>query len=686
MNDSNSAGLAFLAAGGHVGALMRQIDWSNSPLGHPSGWPQSLRSVVSLILQNKFPMFVAWGPELGFLYNDSYVDILGAKHPQSLGCRFSEIWPEIWDKVSPLIQRALAGEASYYENLPLLMQRHGYDEQTWFTFSYSPVRDEQDRVAGMYCACVETTAQVLAEKYRDEEISRLRTLFAQAPGAMAILRGPDHVFDLANHAFSHVVGERPLLGKAARDALPELGEQGWFAGLDRVYASGQAYVGNAMAAKLRRAVDGPLEQRFLDFVLQPIHDARGLVTGIFVEGNDVTERRQAEAALRAAHVALEDRVAARTRELRETSKLLKAVFDRAPGGIAIADLDGRIVKANAAYQRLVRYSEQELLAQSMRSLTLEEDYPRKHKLLQHLRNGRGSSFEIELRYRTGTGEVIWVSDFISTIDDDASRPQYFVEIVQDIGVRKRAEREILASKQELQTLYDRLQTVREEERLALAREVHDQLGQLLSAAKIDIKLLEDRIRAPEIRLARRPILAELRSAWRTLEQSLDLVRKIATDLRVQDVSEQGLYAAISWYARDFERRTKIRCAIGFPSDLREPSGGVAAVLFPILKEALTNVQRHARAGRVVVSLSRRGGAVLLRIVDDGIGVSRRHARSIHAIGLAGMRERAALVGGRVVIGALRPHGTLVSARIPLVRDNDACAAGSLPQLQEGTPS
>ena len=154
----------FLNGGGECGALMRGHDWATSPLGPPDSWPQSLRAVVGLLLQSRFPMFVAWGTELGFLYNDPYAEILGAKHPRALGRRFYDIWSEIWADISPLIDAAMAGQATYREDLPLRMNRKGYDEQTWFTFSYSPVRDESGHVAGMFCACTETTQKVLALK------------------------------------------------------------------------------------------------------------------------------------------------------------------------------------------------------------------------------------------------------------------------------------------------------------------------------------------------------------------------------------------------------------------------------------------------------------------------------------------------------------------------------------------
>src|ERR1700761_1591201 len=116
----------FLQGGGQMSGLIRARDWTSSPLGPPDGWPQALCSVVSLMLHSTFPMFVAWGDKLGFLYNDSYAQILGAKHPKALGAPFHEIWPEIWPDISPLIEAAMEGQASYREDLPLVMNRHGF--------------------------------------------------------------------------------------------------------------------------------------------------------------------------------------------------------------------------------------------------------------------------------------------------------------------------------------------------------------------------------------------------------------------------------------------------------------------------------------------------------------------------------------------------------------------------------
>jgi signal transduction histidine kinase/BarA-like signal transduction histidine kinase len=301
---------------GTVRALMREHDWTASPLGHPRDWPQALRTTVALMLDSKFPMFVAWGDELGFLYNDAYSVILGAKHPASLGQRFRDVWSDIWEDIAPLVERTMGGESIYLDRFPLTVRRHGYDEATWFRFSYSPVRREDGLVAGLFCACVETTNEVLAQRYRDEEHSRLINLFEEAPGIIAVLRGPDHVFELTNRSYLTLVGHRDLIGKPVRDALPEVQGQGYFELLDQVYASGQSFVGHAVPLRVQREPGGPLEECFLDFVYQPIRDQYGKVTGIFLEGSDVTVRKRIEDELREANRQKDDFLAMLAHELR----------------------------------------------------------------------------------------------------------------------------------------------------------------------------------------------------------------------------------------------------------------------------------------------------------------------------------------------------------------------------------
>ena len=153
-----------------MGERIRATDWSATPLGPMTAWPQSLRTAVGICTESRFPMLIWWGPEAIQLYNDAYVPVLGAKHPRSLGQRGMECWAEIWDVLGPLYVEVMRyGRSTWSDDLLLLMDRYGYVEETYFTFSYSPIRDESGGVGGLLVTCAETTARVVGER-------RLRTL------------------------------------------------------------------------------------------------------------------------------------------------------------------------------------------------------------------------------------------------------------------------------------------------------------------------------------------------------------------------------------------------------------------------------------------------------------------------------------------------------------------------------
>ncbi len=156
---------AFLTAGGEMGARMRRHAWAGTPLGPVQAWPPSLRTAVSIILSSRYAMFVWWGSELVNLYNDAYRPFLGQKHPAALGQPARQVWAEIWDQIGPRTDAVLRrGEATYDECLLLPMDRHGYLEETYFTFSYSPIRDDDGAVGGVFCAVTEETSQVIGER------------------------------------------------------------------------------------------------------------------------------------------------------------------------------------------------------------------------------------------------------------------------------------------------------------------------------------------------------------------------------------------------------------------------------------------------------------------------------------------------------------------------------------------
>jgi len=291
--------LAFLSAQGEMAARMRRHDWSRSPLGPPSTWSTSLKTLVGLMLASPQPMFMAWGPARTWLYNDAFIPILGVKHPAALGrLALDEVWPEARDALLPMFNRVYAGEPVHMQEFSLALNRHGGLEDAYFAFSYTPARDETGSVAGLFGACIETTDRVLAERRQAAAQARQQQMFEQAPSFMCILRGPDHVFEFVNNAHRKLFNSDNWIGKPAREAFPDLANQGYFDLLDQVFASGERYVATSAPVRFRRAPGGPGEERLLDFIYEPITDDAGHVTGIFCEGFDVTEARRSELALR----------------------------------------------------------------------------------------------------------------------------------------------------------------------------------------------------------------------------------------------------------------------------------------------------------------------------------------------------------------------------------------------------
>jgi signal transduction histidine kinase len=157
--------LAFLHGGGEMGARMREKDWASTPLGPPELWPQSLKTCVRIILTSRQPMFVWWGESLINLYNDAYKSIVGGKHPEAFGQPASLVWREIWDQVGPRAAQCMSGdEGTYDEALLLIMERHGYQEETYYTFSYSPVPHDASGTGGLICANSDDTRRIIGER------------------------------------------------------------------------------------------------------------------------------------------------------------------------------------------------------------------------------------------------------------------------------------------------------------------------------------------------------------------------------------------------------------------------------------------------------------------------------------------------------------------------------------------
>lgn len=307
-----------------IGRLFRATDWAATALGPIDQWPQSLRIAVGICLNSRFPMFVWWGPTLVNIYNDAYIPILGRRHPRAFGQPARAFWSEIWDVLGPQVDMVMGeGRPTWNDRVLLRMERNGFPEDTYFTWSYSAIHDDDGAIAGLFCACSEETARVNAERERDRLIrdaqgaaQTLRTWFDNAPGFIALLRGPDFVFEMVNHAYYQLVGHRKVEGLPVFEALPEGRNQGYEELLQGVWRTGQPFVGRGLRLRVQKEAGGPVTDSFIDLVYQPVRDAAGTVIGIFAQGHDVSEQVRAVQALKDADQRKDEFLATLAHELR----------------------------------------------------------------------------------------------------------------------------------------------------------------------------------------------------------------------------------------------------------------------------------------------------------------------------------------------------------------------------------
>ncbi len=231
------------------------------------------------------------------IYNDAYSQFAGGRHPSLFGSKVREGWPEVADFNDNVMKVGLAGGTLAYRDQALTLSRNGSPEQVWMDLDYSPLLDESGKPAGVMAIVVETTEKIRAQKELSSEREGLRRMFEQAPGFIAVVSGPDHIFTMANDAYAKLVGHRELLGRSVRKVLPEVGEQGFIDLLDQVYGSGQPFVGRGAKVDLQHTQGGKSNEYYLDFVYQPIL-TDGHTSGIFIQGHDVTEARLIENAIR----------------------------------------------------------------------------------------------------------------------------------------------------------------------------------------------------------------------------------------------------------------------------------------------------------------------------------------------------------------------------------------------------
>ena len=405
---------------------MRAHDWSQTVLGPTEYWPRSLTTAVDIVLACKFPMIVLWGRDLVQIYNDAYAFLMGKKHPAGMGQPTHECWPEVWHINQPIYDRVFNGEAVAFDDQVYPITRYGYLEEASFTLSYSPLLDDAGDVGGVLVTVVETTKRVKAEEALRINEARLTELFRQAPAFFALLRGPEHVLEISNPPYQTLIGSREVVGKPLREALPEVAEQGFAAILDSVYRTGESFSARNTRISLERTPGRPPEDRYLDFVYQPLREADASISGIIVLGVDVTEAHHANEALAASEA-----------DLRWTLELN-------PHMPWTADPEGRLLECSARWLKLTGSTKEQPIDKGWMLASHPEDLSLLHsRWSQALQSGE--PYDVEHRILLATGDFTWMRSQAFPRHNPAGQIVRWYGQTEDIHKRKMAEQALLQS-------------------------------------------------------------------------------------------------------------------------------------------------------------------------------------------------------------------------------------------------
>ncbi|WP_372786816.1 PAS domain S-box protein [Phenylobacterium sp.] len=460
---------AFLSGGGELGALIRAKNWSATPLGSPETWPQSLRTSVSTCLNCSFPILVWWGQDLVKIYNDAYAEIIAEKHPWALGSPGRDVWPEIWDTIGPMLSRVMeAGEAFPANDLRLDLHRKGYPEECYFSFSYSPIRDESGRIAGVFCPVIETTDRVFAE--------RRSALLLDLEGQLRDLSDPRAVKAMVSDLIGHHLGvAQAAYAEVQDDNDHVLIEGAWdngrvisLSGLHRLDDFGPELIADLRLDVVVAVADVEQDPRtsapeamasfaglqIRSFLDVPLFKAGRLVAYLFVvdcvprrwTDNDVAllrdlAERTWSAVERTRAEAVRLRIEEELRFANAGARELAAIVTSSSDAIVSKTLEGTITSWNKAAERLFGYTAEEMVGQSILRLIAADRHQEEHYILAQISAGEIVQAFETTRVRKG-GQPVEVSVTVSPVFDGDGKICGASKIARDITERKQAEDEL----------------------------------------------------------------------------------------------------------------------------------------------------------------------------------------------------------------------------------------------------
>ncbi len=352
----------------------------------------------------------------------------------------------------------------------------------------------------------------------------------------------------------------------------------------------------------------------------------------------------------------------------DTQQQQRALLDNIPDMAWLKDRECRYLAVNTAYLEILHIPEHAVLGKRPDEIwppEIAEVYLRTDRAV--LKSGRRRRYEEKRPDPSGVSR--WFETIKSPIRDNAGRITGTVGISRDISERKAAESELLKSRAQLRELSNYLQSVREAERARISRELHDELGQTLTALKMELGWLKDRLPTDPAMLRTR-----VDRLVHIVDHSVTDLQRIASDLRPMILDELGLVSAVQWLVQNFSERSALAIALSFEQSEAVYSKDVSTAAFRIVQEALTNIARHSGAASARITARHSGEELQLDISDDGRGMDVAQSRREQHLGLIGMSERAHMLGGSMEIDSAPGRGTRISVRLPLSMGTPATVA------------
>jgi len=345
----------------------------------------------------------------------------------------------------------------------------------------------------------------------------------------------------------------------------------------------------------------------------------------------------------------------------EIRKLSHSV-EQSPAVVIITDTNGSIEYVNPKFEEVTGYTAGEVIGKNPNILKGAETTPEEYEILWKTIKA-GGEWHGEFHNKKKNGEFFWESASISGIKNSNEQTTHFIAIKEDITERKAMEQRIRKSRNQLRSLAERLQMIREEERASVAREIHDDLGQTLTALKMDISWMKknpgltEEIRAEKIN-----------TMLGLTDSTIQTVKRIATELRPGILDDLGLIPAIEWETEEFRKRIGIECNLEISVEEISIEDNISIAVFRIFQESLTNIARHSGATKIDLTIKSKGDLIQMEIADNGVGITEEQMNSPKSLGLIGMNERVSFFGGKIAISRGVKGGTTVRVYIPILKE------------------